>query len=128
MTLYAPSLFASLAGVDQSLEPGNFIRMIVAFLIAFLVTLTMSALRRPRWSLAVLFGVPALLWIAFFAFVAVDAASPCGPEGNCWYGMEYGVAMVFVAAAVVSLSWLAGGGLGWLIGWLLSRRGGHPRA
>ena len=97
-------------------------------IVALLLTLTLSALRRPRWTLAALLAVPVLLWVALLAFVAMDAASPCPPERNCWYGIEYGAGMLFVAAGAISVSWLVGGGLGWLIGWLLTRRREMPRS
>ncbi|PZO49256.1 MAG: hypothetical protein DCF16_14975 [Alphaproteobacteria bacterium] len=96
-------------------------------IVAFLLTLTLAALRRPRWTLVALLGAPALLWLVLLVLVVVDAASGCSAGRNCWYGIEYGAPMLFVAAAAVSLSWLIGGGLGWLIGWLLSRRKGQSR-
>lgn len=104
--------------------------MVMAILpiVALLLTLTLAALRRPRWTFAALLGAPALLWLALLALVAMDAASPCAPERNCWYGIEYGLGMLFAAAAAVSVSWLVGGGLGWLIGWLLNRRREQPKS
>ncbi len=93
-------------------------------IVAFLITLTLAVLRRPRWTLVALLGAPVLLWLLLLVLVAVDAASGCSVEPYCWHGIEYGTPMLFVAVAAVSASWLAGGGLGWLIGWFFSRRRG----
>lgn len=94
-------------------------------IVALVLTLTLAVLRRPRWALAALLGAPLFLWVALLVLVVIDAASGCAVEPYCWYGVEYGVPMLFVAAAAFSAVWLAGGVLGWLIG-LFSRRRRSP--